>query len=100
MEKVEGVLLEGLWPSVDVRVKWPIVQALIKFQATWSSISFKKYGSLYYAEDLDNSQPMEPLYTDANGLEVTNPRFSVGPSTGRDWMDNGRSTINVDRGPC
>ncbi|KAL8787607.1 MAG: hypothetical protein Q9195_007695 [Heterodermia aff. obscurata] len=40
------------------------------------------------------------LYTDCYGNAVVNSRFAVGPSTGRDFSDDGRITIEYDRGPC
>ena len=50
-------------------------------------VSFKKFGGLYYAKDLD-----------ANGLDVTDAKFAIGPSTGRELIDNKRAAIDFDRG--
>jgi len=100
MEKVPGIELERVWHSMDIRGKWAVVQNLMRYQATWSSISFTKYGSLYYARDLDKPSENGHLYTDANGVDITDSKFAIGPSVGRDWMDDQRSTIDIDRGPC
>ncbi|ORY11479.1 hypothetical protein BCR34DRAFT_587823, partial [Clohesyomyces aquaticus] len=79
MEKVPGVELES---------------------KTWASISFKSFGALYYAEDLDDSIANGPLYTDANGVDIVDDRFTIGPSTGSELIDNGRANITFDRGSC
>ncbi|KAH6678552.1 hypothetical protein B0J14DRAFT_625117 [Halenospora varia] len=65
----------------------------------WTSISFGAYGGLYYAKDLAAPATNEPLYTDANGIDVIDPKFAIGPSTGRELIDNGRSDVEFDRGP-
>lgn len=55
----------------------------------------------YYTEDLGTDEHSQgPLYTDCDGNAVTNSRFAIGPSTGRDFSDDGRMEIELDRGPC
>ena len=84
----------------ETRRQIGIVKAIANYQNSWTSISFKKYGSLYYAKDLDNSSENEYLYTDGNGIDIKDSRFAIGPSTGRELIDNGRATVEFDRGPC
>ncbi|KAF2685338.1 hypothetical protein K458DRAFT_403544 [Lentithecium fluviatile CBS 122367] len=48
----------------------------------------------------DGATGNKPLYVDADGINVVDERFAVGPSTGREFLDDGRATINFDRGPC
>jgi hypothetical protein len=100
MEKVPGIELERVWPSMKITDRFTIVKAIAGFQKAWTSISFRKFGGLYYAEDLEERTGNEPLYTDANGVDITNAKFVIGPSTGREMFDNGRATVNFERGPC
>lgn len=100
MEKVQGIELERVWPSMKTEDRLDIVQEIAKYQNHWTSVSFKKYGGLYYSENIMPSSDNEILYTDADGADVRNPRFSIGPSTGRELIDNGRASVDFDRGPC
>jgi hypothetical protein len=59
-----------------------------------------KYGSLYFSKDLNNALNDQPLYVDAAGDYVKSTRYAVGPSTGRENIDNGRAIVDCDRGPC
>lgn len=42
----------------------------------------------------------QPLYVDAAGDYVKSTRYAIGPSKGRKYIDNGRETVDFDRGPC
>ena len=99
MEKVPGVQLDFVWAGMGIEDRLTIAKAIARYQKTWTSFSFKKFGSLYYAKDLDGHN-QSPLYTDCHGVTITNPRFAVGPSTGRDFSDDGRLAVEFDRGPC
>ncbi|KAL5388578.1 hypothetical protein PMIN02_007701 [Paraphaeosphaeria minitans] len=99
MEKVQGVELEKVWPSMDIKSRFALVKNITGFQKAWTSFPFKKFGSLYYAADLGESTTQEPLYVDANGVTVVDKRFAVGPSTGRELFDDARATVQFDRGP-
>lgn len=100
MEKAPGIELEEVWPKMEIQDRLAIVKSLLGFQNAWTSASFNGYGGLYYTDDLDEPVKDEPLYVDANGNEIKNPKFAIGPTTGREWLDNGRATIKMDRGPC
>ncbi|KAF1850920.1 APH-domain-containing protein [Cucurbitaria berberidis CBS 394.84] len=99
MEKVAGTELEQFWPNMAIKDRFTIVKTIAGFQKAWTSVSFKKFGSLYYSNDLDATTEGEELYVDANGVGITDKKFAIGPSTGRESTDNGRATINFDRGP-
>lgn len=99
MEKVSGVQLGSVWNKMELHDQFKVAKAIAKYQEAWMALSFEKLGSLYYVEDLDGLT-QSPLYTDCRGISITDSRFAVGPSTGRELMDDGRSTIELDRGPC
>lgn len=100
MEKVPGIELECVWPKMSIEDRFAVVKAIAGFQKSWTSISFKKYGSLYYPKDLPGAAADGPLYTDATGNEMTDATYVIGPSIGREMTDNRRDTIDFDRGPC
>jgi hypothetical protein len=100
MEKAPGIELERVWPSMNIKDRLAVVKTIATFQEAWTSASFTRFGSLYFAYDLEESPRDEPLYTNSDGVEVTDQRFAVGPSTGRETIDHGRAIIEFDRGPC
>lgn len=100
MEKILGIELERVWPTMKTEDRLAIVQDIANYQKDWTSVSFKNYGGLYYSKDLVSSSDNETLYTDADGVDVKDPRFSIGPSTGREFTDNGRVGVEFDKGPC
>ena len=101
MEKVPGIPLDQVWPKMDIRDRFAIVKAISLYQKAWMSISFTKFGSLYYAQDLDEDLGVQsPLYIDLQNSEVINPKYAIGPSSGREFVDAGRVDVNFDRGPC
>ncbi|KAL8840496.1 MAG: hypothetical protein Q9176_003822 [Flavoplaca citrina] len=98
MEKLPGVQLDVVWAGMKIEDRLTIVKTIAHYQKAWMSCSFNRYGSLYYPGDLDG-HTQSPLYTDYQGIPVTNSKFVVGPSTGRGFSDDGRSTVEFDRGP-
>ena len=99
MEKLPGVPLDTVWAGMEVKDRLTIVKAIARYEKAWMSCTFKQFGSLYYSEDLDGPT-QSLLHTDCDGVESKEPRFAVGPSTGRNFNDNGRSMVEFDRGPC
>jgi hypothetical protein len=71
MEKVPGIELERVWPNMRIGDRFTLVKAIASFQKAWTSVSFKKFGGLHYAKDLEERTGNEPLYTDANGVDIT-----------------------------
>ena len=57
--------------------KFTVVKAIAGFQKAWTSISFKKFGGLYFTKDLDKGSRKESLYTNANGVDVTDSKFAI-----------------------
>ena len=99
MEKLPGISLDLVWPSLEIGDRFKIVKAIASYQRAWMSSSFNHYGSLYYAKDLAG-QAQSALYTNVDGLATMDSRFAFGPSTGREYNDDGRATVEFDRGPC
>ncbi|KAJ6076867.1 hypothetical protein N7499_008848, partial [Penicillium canescens] len=97
MEKVAGVQLKEFWHQMEIEEKFKIVKTISAYQKSWMSRSFTKYGSLYYKADMEDQE--ECTLVEADGMKVKEPRFVVGPSTGRDQIDFSRIDILFDRGP-
>jgi hypothetical protein len=100
MEKRPGIELEAVWPTMTTEDRLSIVQTIAIYQKSWTSVSFRKYGGLYYTKDLVGASDSEALYTDADGVMIKDSRFAIGPSTGRGMNDDGRATVEFDRGAC
>jgi hypothetical protein len=64
--------------------KVKLVEEFVQFDKRLSKNSFHQYGGLYYN-------------TDRNDL---NNKFVVGPTTNRKYFDDGRGSLDIDRGPC
>lgn len=76
-----------------------MVKSVTRFQKARTSITFRSFRSLYYSEDLEKPPIGSILYTDKDRNDVRDAEFSVGPSIGRETIDNKRASINFDRGP-
>jgi hypothetical protein len=100
MEKMNGVELETVWPRMKIQDRLEVVKTIAGYQKSWASVSFEQFGSLYFADGVDGSALPTVTYIDVEGRKVSDPRFVVGPSTGRELFDDGRGTIEFDRGPC
>lgn len=97
MDKTEGVPLSQVWGTMKLPQKLQVLLALTRLQKQWLSVSFSHYGSLYYAGDV---QPPAGNYYTKDGKTVKDSEFAIGPATGRDWFDAGRSILDIERGPC
>jgi hypothetical protein len=100
MERVSGVSLSDVWQHFKPEDKFEIMKHILDYQHVWSSISFTRFGSLYYSDDIANAQTSDPLYYDADRASVLNGKYTVGPTVARDWVDDGRQGLCCDRGPC
>ena len=97
MDKTEGVPLSQIWGTMKLPQKLQVLLAMTHLQKRWLSVSFSHYGSLYYAGDVQ--LPAGNHYV-KDGKAVKDSEFAIGPATGRDWLDAGRSILNIERGPC
>ena len=100
MEQIPGDPLDKFWSDAKPASKLPIILKVFEYQKRMSNVSFTRYGSLYYTNDLDGPAEDIDLYVNEEGQPVRLPQFTVGPSVGRVWFDDGRQILTVDRGPC
>ena len=94
MEKALGVPLKSVWQKLGLADRFALTKNICRFQAAWTSATYEGYGSIYYASDLKG----------LDGLSLGSPtgdgKYVLGPTTGRDWNDDGRQHVAFDRGPC
>ncbi|KAH1486852.1 hypothetical protein LV164_008125 [Aspergillus fumigatus] len=96
MEKVAGVQLSKVWSKMGIKERFELVKTISGYQKAWMSMSFTQYGSLYYSSDTDSDGCD---LAKGDGSVTKSQRFAVGPSTGREFLDDGRMEMDSDRGP-
>ncbi|KAL2817336.1 phosphotransferase enzyme family protein [Aspergillus granulosus] len=96
MEKTEGVPLSQVWSTIKLPQKLQVLLAITRLQKQWLTVSFSHYGSLYYTKDV---QPPAGYQFIKDGKAVRDSEFAIGPATGRDWCDAGRSILDIEKGP-
>lgn len=97
MDNIEGVSLSHVWDKMRVHQKPKFVLATTNLQKEGLRVSFSHYGSLSYAGDM---QSPEGYHYVMDGMVIEDLEFAIGPSTGRDWSEVGRSALDIERGPC
>jgi hypothetical protein len=97
---VIGVELGRLWEGMTGRQKYDVVKQIVGYEKSFASTPFTKFGTLYYALDLPNTAADEMLCVNGDGADMKCPQLTVGPTNNRMFFDDGRETLDVDRGPC
>jgi hypothetical protein len=82
---------------LKVPERFEVAQSIAQLQEQWSTASPCGYGSIYYASDLPEHHAIALSYTIE---DETNTRYVIGPTTARDWLDEGRQWLDFERGPC
>jgi hypothetical protein len=99
MEKVNGLPLTGLWETVDQE---DLVTKIAQLHRPLLDLRFTHYGSLYYKSDIDISYPSTAdfleLETVPAGVDIS--PFCMGPIARRDFWEDDRISMDVDRGQC
>ncbi|RDW61118.1 aminoglycoside phosphotransferase family protein [Aspergillus mulundensis] len=101
MEEAPGTKLDDVWEGLSLEEKAAVMKDLVVLQKKMASVSFNRYGNLYYADDgVEKAVPVEisgdlPIEVKRS---VTH-RFVIGPVAERAYWHKERSAMNVDRGP-
>lgn len=83
---------------MEERLKF--VKRILRYQKKWTSISFKKVGSLYLAHDVGKRDLYDLLYSNKHGAAIKDPRFAISPLIGRVYYHAGRALVPYYKGPC
>lgn len=77
-----------------------IATTLAKVQHELSVLKFSQHGSIFYKEDVDESQRQFSLYADGVPSDHCSERFRIGPSVDPIFYRGGRAKLDISRGPC
>ncbi|KAM5447484.1 hypothetical protein MaudCBS49596_005995 [Microsporum audouinii] len=97
MEKIPGVQLSDIWWGLQLNQKLKILIQVARYMRRWTSVGFDKLGSIYYPESMGT--PLNEVLYSEEGNSVHNTRFTIGPSTNREWSDGGRQDMKCNKGP-
>ncbi|KAG4439211.1 hypothetical protein IFR05_005302 [Cadophora sp. M221] len=75
-----------------------VIRTLVGYEKAFVSANLPMYGSLYYAKDLPSPSPSQ-LLDSVNSINKGEEAFVVGPTTNRAFFDQGRDSVEVNRGP-
>lgn len=98
MERSGGVELGKVWDDMSWNKRLGVVKTLVGYEKAFVSANLPMYGSLYYAKDLPSPDPSQ--FLDPVNLVGTGGAFAIGPTTNRAFFDQGRDSVEVNRGPC
>ncbi|KAF2672503.1 phosphotransferase enzyme family protein [Microthyrium microscopicum] len=100
MEIASGAQLSEVWDHMEIDDQAKVVESVTDVETKFLSISFAQSGALFYAKDMPNCTPAE-----ING-EVSQVvkddirrRFVLGPTVEREFWEEERAQMDLDRGP-
>ncbi|KAI9699844.1 MAG: Phosphotransferase enzyme [Bogoriella megaspora] len=102
MEEAAGDQLGGAWDNLELHTKLKIVDDIIAIEKKFLSLSFTRYGNLYFKRDAFRGCQKAEITGDlpqSLKKEVENV-FVIGPVVDRDFWHRERATMDIDRGPC
>ena len=98
MERSGGVELGKIWQDMPWEERLEVVRTLVGYEKAFVSPNLPMHGSLYYAKDLPSPSPSQFLDS-VNSIDK-GEAFAVGPTTNRAFFDQGRDSVETNRGPC
>ncbi|TVY26231.1 Altered inheritance of mitochondria protein, mitochondrial [Lachnellula hyalina] len=101
MEEAPGTHLEDVWDDKKVSDKANIVKGLVEIEKKLLSVSFTRYGNIYFASDSFPGCEAAKVVGDisADLKRVVEERFTIGPVVDRDFWNGKRASMAIDRGP-
>ncbi|KAI9663120.1 MAG: Phosphotransferase enzyme [Bathelium mastoideum] len=101
MEEATGNQLGEVWDELELHTKLKIVDDIVAIEKKFLSLSFTRYGNLYFATDAFPGCEKAGIagdYPQSLKKEVEN-RFVIGPVVDRDFWHRERASMDIDRGP-
>ncbi|RMZ82324.1 hypothetical protein DV738_g1742, partial [Chaetothyriales sp. CBS 135597] len=101
MEEAPGTPLHEVWGGLELHDKLKIVDDIVGIEKKLLSISFTRYGNLYYATDAFPGCEKAEIVSSASQSqrEESEKRFVIGPVVDTHFWDQGRAAMDIDRGP-
>ncbi|TVY39560.1 Altered inheritance of mitochondria protein, mitochondrial [Lachnellula subtilissima] len=101
MEEAPGTQLEDVWDGKTISDKTNIVKGLVEIEKKLLSVSFTRYGNIYFASDSFPGCEAAKVVGDipAELKRVVEERFTIGPVVDRDFWNGKRASMAIDRGP-
>ena len=98
MERSRGVELGKVWDEMSWEARLQIVESLVRYDKAFVLANLPMYGSIYYATDLDNLSPSQSVQTGV--FDSQEKSFAISPTTDRAFFDDGRDSVEGNRGSC
>ncbi|KAI0868933.1 kinase-like domain-containing protein [Hypoxylon argillaceum] len=101
MEEAAGVQLSQVWDTLPIESKLEIVKDLVNIEKKLLSISFTRYGSLYFAHQgfLGCVKAQVVGDVSASLIAEIESRYVIGPMADGDFWAGERKDMTIDRGP-
>ncbi|KAI1821833.1 kinase-like domain-containing protein [Xylaria intraflava] len=101
MEEAAGTQLSQVWDTLSLDTKMEIVDDLVNIEKKLTSVSFTRYGSLYFAQHSFPGCVQARVAGDSSTSHIAEieSRYVIGPVADRDFWDGERKNLCIDRGP-
>ncbi|UPX16985.1 uncharacterized protein EKO05_0007364 [Ascochyta rabiei] len=101
MEEATGNQLGEIWDEMELHDKLKVVDDIVAFERKFSSISFTRYGNLYFADDAFPGCEKAEVVGSLSQLlkDMAETRFVIGPVVDRGFWHRERAAMDLDRGP-
>ncbi|KAF1840944.1 uncharacterized protein K460DRAFT_347404 [Cucurbitaria berberidis CBS 394.84] len=101
MEEATGTQLGEVWDVMELHNKLKIVDDIVAIERKFLSLSFTRYGNLYFAKDAFPGCEKAELVGDVpqSLRKLVADRFVIGPVVDRGFWHRERASMSIDRGP-
>ncbi|KAH3976280.1 hypothetical protein HBH52_118710 [Parastagonospora nodorum] len=101
MEEATGNQLGEVWDEMELHDKLKIVDDIVAIERKFLSLSFTRYGNLYFADNAfpgcEKAEIIGDLPQSLRNLAEN--RFVIGPVVDRGFWHRERALMDIDRGP-
>ncbi|TGJ79034.1 hypothetical protein E0Z10_g9732 [Xylaria hypoxylon] len=99
MEEAAGVQLSQVWDTLPLKTKLEIVKDLVNTEKKLLSISFTRYGSLYFAHQGFSGCVKAQVVSDSSASLIAEieSRYVIGPTADGDFWAGERKNMTIDQ---
>ncbi|KAK0105681.1 Phosphotransferase enzyme [Cadophora gregata] len=101
MEEACGTSLGDIWEDMELHSKVKIVEDIISIEQKLLSVSFSRYGNIYFAKDsfpgCEKAEVSGDISEDLK--QEVEERFTIGPVVEHAFWRRDQTSMPVDRGP-